>query len=345
MLSGKGNNQAMPTPQTALPYSLACSYSTSPLEQIIQQKNLLVAINYNAPCLPTANPKQCNSGLNQLGEHYLTELWTTNATIDYGSQDNCHWSQTDELLFVSLVTDESRHVNQQQAIEQAYQRLLILLEQKGYPHIIRAWNYMEAINDGFDDDERYRHFCIGRQQAFTQHHYSHGQYPSACALGHHQGQTIVYLLAAKQPGVHFENPNQQSAYQYPRQYGPQSPSFARATLANWQHGQQLFISGTASIIGHQSILGDPDNHSHNLSTQINTTLANIDQLLVHVADQRQLSEAPRPDSLKVYIRHSTDYPAIKSAIEQHYGNTPALYLEADICRRELLLEIDALCEL
>ena len=66
---------------------------------------------------------------------------------------------------------------------------------------------------------------------------------------------------------------------------------------------------------------------------------------MHIAKQNKLAETPQPDSLKVYIRHADDYLAIKAAVEQHYGDTPTLYLEADICRRELLLEIDALCEL
>jgi chorismate lyase/3-hydroxybenzoate synthase len=346
VFSIEGKNQPMCASPVVASSPLACHYSQQPLEQLLQRQDLLVAINFNAPCLPTANPRHYNCGLNTLSEQALTEIWTSPDPIEYGTQDHCHWSQTEEALMISLVIDEAAFDDQQLAIADGYQRLLSVIQQRGYPHIIRMWNYMPDINNGIDDNEHYRHFCIGRQQAFQRHQYDQQHYPSACALGHYQGQTIVYLLATKQPGQHFENPNQQSAYQYPRQYGPQSPSFARATLVNWSNSTQLFISGTASIIGHVSIIGSEQSHADNLNTQINTTLANIDQLLAHVSQQAQLKSSLAASSLKVYLRHPEDLPVVKTRIEQHFHpDTAILYTHADICRQELLLEIDGICEL
>jgi chorismate lyase/3-hydroxybenzoate synthase len=346
VFSIEGKTQPMCASPVDTQSSLACHYSQQPLEQLLQREDLLVAINYNSPCLPTANPRFYNCGLNTLGAPAVTEIWTSSAPIQHGSQDHCHYSQTDDALMISLVVDETAFDNQQLAIADGYHRLLSVIQQRGYPHIIRMWNYMPDINNGVDDNEHYRHFCIGRQQAFQRHHYDQQHYPSACALGHYQGDAIIYLLAAKQPGQHFENPNQQSAYQYPRQYGPQSPSFARATRVDWSSGAQLYISGTASIIGHVSITGSEQSHADNLNIQLNTTLANIDQLLTHVTQQGQLKSTPTISSLKVYLRHPEDLPAVKTRLEQHFQpETAILYTHADICRQELLLEIDGVCEL
>lgn len=329
-------------------YTIRCHYTNQPIEQILLRDDLLAAISYDVPCLPTTNPSLYKSGLKNLGNNNQTEIWTASGDIEHGTQDQCHWSQTEQCLLVSLVIDDTTGSTQSESIESAYTKLLSLLEERGYPHIVRAWNYMPDINKGIGDDERYRHFCTGRERAFKSHQYNDSQYPSACALGHAHGQTIIYLLATKEAGQHFENPNQQSAYSYPRQYGPKSPSFARATLVNWSSEKaQLFVSGTASIVGHSSVLGDVDNHQDNLAIQLATTFSNIDQLLAHVAAQANLPIRPSLSSLKVYIRHYDDYLAIKSAVEDHYGdiNDEVLYLQADICRKELLVEIDGLCEL
>ena len=32
----------------------------------------------------------------------------------------------------------------------------------GFPHLLRMWNYLDAINEGAGDLERYRQFCVGR---------------------------------------------------------------------------------------------------------------------------------------------------------------------------------------
>ncbi len=329
------------SPHSQIPSSLNCRYSSAPIEQILRQEGLLAAIRFDSPCLPTANPRLYNSGLNSLeGSSQLTEVWTTSAAIEHGSDGQCHWSQTEELIFACLVVDESLFDSQSQAICDAYQRLLKLIARRGYRDIIRAWHYMAEINQGDGDQERYKQFCSGRQRAFELSEYAPEDYPAACALGHHSDQTIIYLLASKQAGSHFENPNQQSAYQYPRQYGPQSPSFARATLVNWAGNQQLHISGTASIIGHQTI------HADNFTGQLATTLDNLEQLLSHVAQQAELASTPRFTILKVYLRHSQHLAETKAAINSHYGEDVAvIYLQADICRQSLLVEIDGLCEL
>src|SRR3546814_7354125 len=60
----------------------------------------------------------------------------------------------------------------------------------------------------------------------------------------------VYWLAARTPGTPVENPRQVSAYRYPRQYGPQQPSFARAMLPPPGSAMPLLLSGTASVVGH-----------------------------------------------------------------------------------------------
>ena len=65
------------------------------------------------------------------------------------------------------------------------------------------------------------------------------------------GSTASVVFAATEATPrHFENPLQVPAYEYPGEYGPRSPSFARATVVA-QPGPCLFVSGTRDACGTQ----------------------------------------------------------------------------------------------
>lgn len=335
------------TLQLAQNTNISCNYSSEPIEQILSDPGLLAAINFGHPCQASKHSRLYHCGLTALESPAappVIETWHTSEPVEHGIDGRCQWSQTDELLFAGMVVDESLYDNPRHAINDTYRQLLDFANSRGYRHIMRVWNYLPAINLGNGDQERYKQFCSGRQQAFEQARYQDDEYPAACALGHNDtqnnGHSIVYFIASREPGRHFENPNQHKAYQYPRQYGPQSPSFARATLAQWPtSGQQLFVSGTASIVGHETL------HADDLQNQLATTLNNIDKLLAHVGQRSALSTTPAMSILKVYLRRPQDLDTIKAAVIKHFGDVPALYLQADICRQDLLVEIDGLCDL
>ena len=165
------------------------------------------------------------------------------------------------------------------------------------------------------------------------------QLPAATAIGRCDAdrRIQVYWLAARLPGTPVENPRQVSAYRYPRQYGPQAPSFARAMLPPAGSEMPLMLSGTASVVGHAS------QHEGELLAQLDETFANFDALIASARRHRpELPAAFGPGSrLKVYVRDAADLPAVAEAFEARYGDRlPRLLLHAAICRRELALEID-----
>jgi len=45
--------------------------------------------------------------------------------------------------------------------------------------------------------------------------------------------------------------------------------------------------------------------------------------------------------IRVYVKHKQDIPAVRSICNEVYGNTPATFVVADICRDNLLVEIEA----
>lgn len=148
---------------------------------------------------------------------------------------------------------------------------------------------------------------------------------------------LVYFLAGREAPVYLENPRQVSAYRYPRQYGRHSPVFSRATLLRQRGSLTLFISGTASIVGHRSI------HVGDTAAQTRETLANIEALL---EEANRVERGARFTlgslALKAYVRRPDDLPVIQAQLAATLGPSPAvIYLQADICREDLLVEIEA----
>jgi len=321
--------------------SIACAYSNQPLDQILKAEGVLAVIGFGDECALGADPRHIRSGLPLLGDQLLHEVWHANGEIESGFAGECSWSRSSGTLIAARCIEEADdESSQRDLVEEAYCELLGLIEAQGYPQIVRVWNYLPSINQGDGDKERYRQFCEGREAAFDRWNYRGVTYPSACALGRKGGKAIVYLLAAKTPVTPIENPRQVSAYLYPRQYGPASPSFARASLITWSDDfSELYISGTASIVGHESRYCD------DLQGQLQTTISNLGAMLEQGAQAAGLTVDLTFDLLKVYVRHERDYAEIAQSVSDHFPQTPALYLLADICRSELLVEIDGLAKL
>jgi chorismate lyase / 3-hydroxybenzoate synthase len=205
--------------------------------------------------------------------------------------------------------------------------------------LIRIWNYLPDINAQAGDDERYRHFNSARQMAFRKSgRATLGTVPAACALGSPTGSPIsIYFLAARRPAKMIENPRQTSAYYYPPKFGKHSPIFSRACVWGESGGSNLFISGTASIVGHETI------HPGDVVAQTRETMINIGALL---DEANRVVGAARYSleglQLKVYVRKPSDLAAIEATLAQLLKPAADIvYLQADACREDLLVEIEA----
>ena len=263
-------------------------------------------------------------------------------------QSRVRYRYCDELLFGSITIDEhlpdpeislrngvGDSVGLLQATEIAYDEIFAVLRRTEHRHLIRIWNYLPEINREADGDERYRHFNSARKTAFhNSGRATVDSVPAACVLGSPAGSPIsIYFLAARQPPMMIENPRQTSAYHYPPQYGLHSPIFSRACVLSESSGTNLFVSGTASIVGHETI------HQGDVAAQTRETVANINALL---DETNRVVGSPRYslDALKfkVYVRQPADLGAVEGALAQGLRpSTSVVYLQADVC----LVEIEA----
>lgn len=226
------------------------------------------------------------------------------------------------------------------ATRAAYGEILDLVRREGYPHLLRIWNYVGGINEGEGDAERYRLFCAGRHDAFATSSIDRLHYPSASAVGFEGSGLRICFLAAREPGIQVENPRQVSAYDYPREYGRRSPSFARATVASWNGESVAFIAGTSSVVGHETV------HIGDARAQLEETLRNLAVIIERCATVAGTTASlERAEAVKVYVRRGTDPEPIARRVREAIPPAQMLVLEADICRQELLLEIEAIVRL
>ncbi|HEX7092903.1 MAG TPA: hypothetical protein VF205_04430 [Nitrospiraceae bacterium] len=270
----------------------------------------------------------------------LAEVWTSTLPVTYHQADGLYCAMNDEVLFGALQLEESPGTLLDTVTYSAYRRLLVQARALGYPHLLRVWNYFPHINLGSDGLERYQRFCAGRHQALAEDLVGFpGTLPAGTAVGTMFGPLKIHFLAARQPGTHVENPRQVSAYEYPRAYGPRSPSFARASLRSSISGAHLLIAGTASVVGHVSVhIGDPHKQTLEIMHNLNTLLTHTEQL--HGITRGQWYGQAL---FKVYIRHPEHFAMIRDILkEQLPSHTQVLYLQGEMCRSELLLEIEGI---
>lgn len=273
------------------------------------------------------------------GSDAAYEVWTSDKPVTQYRDEFIAGAGNEDIFFGHMSVQFSSAEDLSGAALSAYSRIFEFLQRGVYPNLLRIWNYFPEINAIEAGIERYRSFSIGRHEAFVRYNRKVDDSPSACALGSHGGSLVIYFLASRTAGLQIENPRQTSAYNYPEQYGPRSPTFSRATLAFQGNSPTLFISGTASILGHATV------HPGSVILQTRETLANI-RAVIDQASREGFKFAGFENgmALKVYVRHAEHASVVQDVLYEEWGVLrELLVLQADICRADLLLEIEAFC--
>jgi chorismate lyase/3-hydroxybenzoate synthase len=309
--------------------ALSIGYERSDLAALLAADDVLAVIGFGKAGPLSSDPRVLCVGLEPLSEP-LFEVWRGQAPVRHGRDGELRWSSDGEHVYFAIEIDEAGCGGIDVAAERAYGCIGTFLAAGETPHVLRLWNYLDAINLGDGDDERYRRFCDGRARGMNA--YVPTRYPAATAIGRHDGVRIlqIYGLAARHPGAPVENPRQVSAWRYPRQYGPTAPTFARGMRSGVD---QLLISGTAAVVGHAS------RHAGDLDAQLDETLANLDSLLQQAGTSTAAIGAR--SLLKAYVRREVDAAHVADALQARLPRLGGLLLlGGDICRGELLVEVD-----
>ena len=270
----------------------------------------------------------------------VLDAWLGHGAATAGT--NAHgarWQHDGDWLFG--IIDVPEDAGLEAAAGHAYAGLFDALHITGFTQLLRVWNYLPRINEEGNAMERYRRFNAGRQQAFLDagERAFEGS-PAACAIGSADGPLRVRFLAGRGAVRHIENPRQVSAYHYPQRYGPRAPTFSRAAMCAVGEGRLgLFVSGTASIVGHESV------HRGDVRAQVRETVANLQAVLDNASSKSSARWSLRDLHGVVYVRHAHDHAAVldelgRVAPDLARNAGEMVFLHADVCRRELDVEIE-----
>ena len=222
-----------------------------------------------------------------------------------------------------------------------------------FDQVVRTWFYLGDIVGAEKERQRYEELNRARSDFFRPFHFGSRHavstangavYPASTGIGTDGRDLIMGCIAlATQRDdvaiVALENPRQTAASEYAPVYSPESPRFSRAMAIRIGRTDTVLVSGTASITESESrFIDDVEGQTHQ-------TLDNIAELISADNFRRHgLSGGGQTtDDLaiaRVYIKRREDYDRVKRICESRLGELPTVYAVADICREELLVEIE-----
>jgi chorismate lyase/3-hydroxybenzoate synthase len=146
----------------------------------------------------------------------------------------------------------------------------------------------------------------------------------------------VYVLAGDAPGIAVENPRQCPSYRYSRRYGARPPCFARATRV----GSTLFIGGTASIVGENS------RHRQDIDAQTRETLRNIAEVIAACVPSPLALPLAALRDVRVHVTDPGQTSEVTAILREVAPDVSRVEIVlAELCRNELLVEIEGIASL
>ena len=235
--------------------------------------------------------------------------------------------------------------------ERSFQQIKDILTQTGlsFIDIIRQWNYVTDIlgqdASGQGIRQNYQEFNEVRGKWYASNGLTH-DFPAATGIGTLGKGVRLEILAGKvEKGFEIfslKNPIQQDAHQYSQEklvgaVRETTPLFERGKMVFGQGHGHIWVSGTAAIRGEESIGGS-------VLEQTEVTCDNIDQLVnVDNLMDSGLSQGNyflKPLYIRGYVKQSDDGPAVRQFLHERYPEALVHVLTADVCREELLVEIE-----
>lgn len=252
-----------------------------------------------------------------------------------------------------------------------------IFEREGFQahDIVRQWNYIGGITEASDGIQHYQAFNEARAGFYATGKWQGKGYPAATGIGMSVRGLLVSLVAVISKSeelriIPINNPLQIAAHQYSQTqligevrkviadpcvengvttatkvvettHRLATPKFERAKIILYKQSGIGYISGTAAIRGEESM------HSMNAAMQTRQTIENIQFLMseknlnLHGISQFVTTFV----SLRVYFKNAEDADVIKAEVEKQWAGIPVVYTQADVCRKELLVEIEGVARL
>jgi len=252
------------------------------------------------------------------------------------------WSRNDAKFLQFQSIHGGNEVNGDDRLSQAetmFRKAEALLKSKGasYRGVVRTWIYAEDILDWYDEFNSARNTCYTDFGLLGNGDLDHAEeifLPASTGIAGRNPKDvsiIMDLLAVTKranTGIQIQ-PLYGLCQRSPYRYGS---AFSRAMRVEEPGEKWIFLSGTASINEK-----DKSVYIGDISSQVKHTVEVVDSLIhPEGVSFSNLCEAT------VFLKRKSDFPLYQETAESlGLSNIPAVYLVADVCRDELLFELDA----
>jgi len=222
-----------------------------------------------------------------------------------------------------------------------------------FQHVVRTWFYLGGITAQEAHAQRYMELNRARSDFYHQIPFGcalldsnspRGLYPASTGIGTFGRGLVVGCVALQTDRkdvflLPLENPQQTPAYAYHPKYSPKSPKFSRAMALLLGNYATTWISGTASIVDSES------KYPGDVERQTEQTIDNIERLIAH--ENFAMHGVPGAGAtlkdlakVRVYLKRPEDFEKCRAVCQKRFGALPIIYAVADVCRPELLVEIE-----
>lgn len=276
------------------------------------------------------------------------EVWSgkNDSPIKNSVEGNVEFSESKEKTFIRIETQESETVDLENAGYESYKKIFELMQSGRVGNFVRAWNYIPNILSGDGDRERYRRFNSGRWDAWVENgpKFPDGapKRPAMTAIGSFGGPLVVEAMFSPYEVIEMENPRQTQFIHYSEKYGKKPPVSARGTLHLPPEGPEVYIAGTASLVGEDVA------HEGDIVAQTKETLKNIEVLIgeenMKVYGQDKGFTLDDVEGIRVYIKNPEDIEKVKEVLSETWKDKSILYVSDHVCRPGFLIEIEGIAK-
>ena len=309
------------------------------------------------PAITYVSHPSCHSGIVSL-EFHAIQGTPGHFSIERPNESTVRLRYDDiSILYCADILPERKSLGAYKRSLSAFSNMKSFLIREGceFSQIYRTWIYQGHIVAPEGETQRYKELNRARTDfffdtkfltPFLTQEYQGVAYPASTGIGANDYDVVMSCQAMVTDRrdvimTPIENPEQTSAFDYGEVYSPKSPKFARAMAFVVGTDATVYVSGTASITDSES------RHPDDPVKQTEQTLDNIEALIsgknlaahgIHGLEAGLHEFA----TARIYIKNQEDYEVVRRYCQQRLGATPTIYTTADICRPELLVEIEGI---
>ena len=273
------------------------------------------------PLLLIENSSELRIQLHAISKVKTSPLYFDNELIGREFEDN-----NARYLMLHILPDNANETRYNQAENMLNKADKILIAfNSSFADTIRTWLYADNILDWYDQLNKVRNVF------FEQHGIFNRLVPASTGIGlaNLSGTamaTQVLAVIPKNGNISIKraaSPLQKPALDY-------KSSFSRGVKIQTPNDQKLYVSGTASINkkGETIFVGDT-------AAQLDITMEIVDAILADA----NMSWADTANAM-VYFKHRKDFYLFDNFCREKNLNIPHVKLHADVCRDDLLFEIE-----